>query len=430
MKAVVIGGSVGGLFVANMLLRQGWDVEVFERAASGLSGRGAGIAGHTELTTLLRQAGVNEEPVGIDVDGRVAYGMSGQIIDRFEHPQYLTSWGFVYRQLHAVFPVERYHSGQELVDLQTGPGKPVALFADGRRVQADLVIGADGFRSKVRALVAPQIEPRYGGYVAFRGVMAEAVLSSKFRAETVGLYSFVFPGDGQLIGYPLLGPDDSREPGQRRYSYLWYRNIGGVDSLNDLLTDASGATHEYSIPPPLIRPEHIERLKTHALTTLPSPFTEIVLRAEQHMIQPIYDVESTRIAFGRIALIGDAAFVARPHVGIGVLKAAQDAQALAACVGSGTGHDPRAADRVVGALERFDALRVPPGRQAVRFAQHLGAFIEQGLQGPWSDPALGVSPEYLIRVSARPMEQLTVNGASVKSCQVNQPTNQETSHAN
>lgn len=418
MKAIVIGGSVGGLFAANMLLRQGWDVEVFERAASGMSSRGAGIAGHTELTALLRQAGVNEEPLGIDVDGRVAYGMSGQIIDRFEHPQYLTSWGFVYRQLHAAFPSERYHSGQELVDLQPGPGKPVALFADGRQVQADLVVGADGFRSRVRAVVAPQIEPRYGGYVAFRGVMAEAALSCAFRAEMVDLWSFVFPGDGQLIGYPLLGPDDSSERGQRRYSYLWYRNIGGADALNDLLTDASGTTHEYSIPPPLIRPEHIERLKAHAVATLPPQFSEIVLRAEQHMLQPIYDVESTRIAFGRIALIGDAAFVARPHVGIGVLKAAQDAQALAACVGNGDCQDKRAADGVVNALERFNALRVPPGRQAVRFAQHLGAFIEQGLQGPWTDPTLGVSPEYLIRVSARPMEQLTQHLASHASFQV------------
>lgn len=104
--------------------------------------------------------------------------------------------------------------------------------------------------------------------------------------------------------------------------------MGGADALDDLLTDESGITHEYSIPPPLIRPEHIERFKAHAIRTLPPNFVEIVLRAEQHMLQPIYDVESTRIAFGQVALIGDAAFVARPHVGIGVLKAAQDAQAL------------------------------------------------------------------------------------------------------
>lgn len=195
---------------------------MFERVSAGLSSRGAGIAGHGELSALLRQAGVDQAPLGINVDGRVAYGMSGEVIDRVDHPQYLTSWGFVYRQLYAVFPAERYHGGIELVDLRAGMGKPVALFANGRQVQADLIVGADGFRSRVRAVVAPEIQPRYGGYVAYRGVMRESVLSTRFRAESVALWTFLFPGDGQLIGYPLLGADDSREPGERRYSYLWY----------------------------------------------------------------------------------------------------------------------------------------------------------------------------------------------------------------
>jgi 2-polyprenyl-6-methoxyphenol hydroxylase-like FAD-dependent oxidoreductase len=49
-KAVIAGGSVGGLFVGNMLMRQGWAVEIFERVAGGLESRGAGIAGHAAST--------------------------------------------------------------------------------------------------------------------------------------------------------------------------------------------------------------------------------------------------------------------------------------------------------------------------------------------------------------------------------------------
>jgi 2-polyprenyl-6-methoxyphenol hydroxylase-like FAD-dependent oxidoreductase len=400
MKAVIVGGSVGGLFAANMLRTRGWDVQVYDRAAATLESRGAGIAGHAELNALMRVAGVEAPTRGIDVDGRVAYDRSGTVLARYAHSQYLTSWSFVYRRLHDAFPADRYHLGKDLVGLdRTGP-RPVAVFADGERVEGDVVIGADGFRSRVREAVAPGITPRYAGYVAYRGVMDETSLSEDFRTQTVGLWAFVFPGDGQLIGYPLLGTDDSSDPGRRRYSYLWYRHTTEAE-LCDLLTDASGTLHAYSIPPPLIRPEHIDRLKAHAIATLPPAFAEIVLKAQQHMFQPIYDVCSEHIAFGSVALLGDAAFVARPHVGIGVLKAAQDAGALVECLGAcANGTSP--AD----ALARYDAIRVPPGRRAVRFAQHLGWFIEHGHESPWSAGALGQTPDYMIRVSARPMEHI------------------------
>ena len=400
MKAVVIGGSVGGLFAGNMLRARGWDVHVYDQVATTLASRGAGIAGHVELGALLRKAGVKAPARGIEVDGRVAYDRAGAVLARYAHNQYLTSWSFVYRHLVDAFPADCYHLGKALVDLDLSGSRPVAVFADGERVDGDIVIGADGFRSRVRELVAPGITPQYAGYVAYRGVMDESSLSEDFRAETVGLWAFVFPGDGQLIGYPLLGTDDSADPGKRRYSYLWYRHTTASE-LDDLLTDASGVLHSHSIPPPLIRPEHIERLKRHAASTLPAAFAEIVLNAQQHLFQPIYDVCSEQIAFGPVALLGDAAFVARPHVGIGVLKAAQDADALVDCLAAcSQGTAP--AD----ALAQYDALRVPAGRCAVRFGQHLGWFIEHGHESPWSVGSLGQSPEYLIRVSARPMEHI------------------------
>jgi 2-polyprenyl-6-methoxyphenol hydroxylase-like FAD-dependent oxidoreductase len=399
MKAVIVGGSVGGLFAANMLRARGWDVQVCERVSGAMESRGAGIAGHEELTRLMREAGVDAPARGILVDGRVAYGRDGRVLARYPYPQYLTSWSFVFRRLLEALPPGRYRLGSELATLELDGRRPVAVFADGRRIEADLIVGADGFRSRVRELLAPQVALRYAGYVAFRGVMKDSVLSEAFRSQRAGLFSFVFPGDGQLIGYPLLGPDDSSEPGRRRYGYLWYLHTPEHE-LRDLLTDDGGAEHRYSIPPPLIRSEHIERLKHRAVTTLPSEFAEIVLRAEQHMFQPIYDVCSERIAFGPVALLGDAAFVARPHVGIGVLKAAQDAGALADSL------DGCRPETVPAALRRYDAARVPPGRTAVAFAQHLGWFIERGLPSPWVDGGLGQAPDYIVRVSARPMEHI------------------------
>jgi 2-polyprenyl-6-methoxyphenol hydroxylase-like FAD-dependent oxidoreductase len=73
------------------------------------------------------------------------------------------------------------------------------------------------------------------------------------------------------------------------------------------------------------------------------------------------------MAFGRVALIGDAAFVARPHVGAGVAKAADDASVLA---------DALAADAVELALLAFEAKRLPIGRRIIEHARHLGAYLQ------------------------------------------------------
>lgn len=398
-RAVVVGGSVGGLFAANLLLRRGWHVDVYERVAEGLQSRGAGIAMHDELEALLAAAGARPQGgVGGQVDGRTAYDRTGRLLAYHPYPQVLTSWARVFNALRDAFPAARYHAGREVAAVADGAGPVVLRLADGEEVAADLVVGADGFRSTLRALCAPEVRPRYAGYVAWRGLVEEAELSARFRAEVFERYAFVFPGGSQFIGYCVAGRDDSLAPGRRRYNFLWYDPVEEAGALPDLLTDASGRRHDFSIPPPLIRPAHLDALRRRAAAQLPPPFHEAVERATQLMIQPIYDVESPRMAFGRVALAGDAAFVARPHVGIGVLKAAQDAAALAACLD---------AERdVARALARYDAERAPAGRAAVRLGRRLGAFIERRLDAPWSDPALDLPPERVIEISARlPAEQ-------------------------
>jgi 2-polyprenyl-6-methoxyphenol hydroxylase-like FAD-dependent oxidoreductase len=393
LKAVIAGGSVGGLFIGHMLLRQGWAVEVFERVAGGLESRGAGIAGHAELTAILNAIGVSSDrPPGIDVSGRVAFDRHGNQLASFDYPQYLTSWSSLFNLLHSAFPPQHYHLGVELLDIgQTDEGT-VAVLSSGERVAADLVVGADGIRSRVRGLLASNIVPSYGGYVAWRGIMDEADLSAAFMAETFDRFSFCFPPGGQFIGYPLLGQDGSNAKGARRYNFLWYTHVGEGADLDALMTDESGQKHE-SIPPPLIRKVHIEALRRAGARDLPSQFAEVVLRADRHLLQPIYDVESENIAFGHVALIGDAGFVARPHVGVGVLKAAQDAVALARSLDE--------CSSVPEALQRYQRQRLQQNIDAVEFGRYLGSFIERGLAGPTSDPNLNLSYEFIIRESAR-----------------------------
>jgi 2-polyprenyl-6-methoxyphenol hydroxylase-like FAD-dependent oxidoreductase len=375
-----------------MLLRQGWAVEIVERAASGLESRGAGIAGHAELTAILKSIGVSgERPPGIDVTGRVAFDRHGNQLASFDYPQYLTSWSSVFNLLHAAFPAVHYHLGTGLQDLEQNGDGVVAVLSTGDRVAADLVVGADGLRSRVRALMAPDVVPEYGGYVAWRGIMDETYLSVGFMTGTFDKFSFCFPPRGQFIGYPLLGQDGSNEPGRRRYNFLWYTHTPAIE-LDALMTDERGERHE-SIPPPLIRQSNIAALRQAGARDLPAQYAEVVQRADRHLLQPIYDVESRHIAFGRVALIGDAAFVARPHVGIGVLKAAQDAAALARNLSD--------CDDVSEALQRYENERLHTNVDAVEFGRYLGNFIERGLAGPTSDPDLELSYEFIIRESAR-----------------------------
>src|ERR1700688_1425059 len=128
-KAVIAGGSVGGLFIANMLMRQGWAVEIFDRVASGLESRGAGIAGHAELTAILQAIGVSaDRPPGIDVSGRIAFDRHGDQLASFDYPQYLTSWSSLFNLLYSAFPSQYYHLGAELLEIrQTGEGAVALL---------------------------------------------------------------------------------------------------------------------------------------------------------------------------------------------------------------------------------------------------------------------------------------------------------------
>ena len=395
-KAVIIGGSMGGLFIGNMLVRRGWLVDIYERVKGDLNVRGAGIAGHPEYGPIMRACGLPEvKPVGVEVAGRTAYDKTGREIGFHPHPQYLTYWGLVHAMVREAFPSEHYHAGVGCEGIEPGEPQSRVLLSDGRIGNADLGVGADGIRSSVRAILAPEIVSQYGGYFAFRGIAPERKLSAAFRAAMMQRYIWVFPGDGQFNGYPICGPDYSTEPGQRQYAYLWYRPVSG-DDMRDLLTDADGRTYEHNIPPPLIRPEHFTGLREHARRLLPPPFAEIVLEAENDMLQPMYDVESREIAFGNICLLGDAAFTARPHVGIGVLKAGQDALALVQCL--------ERHECIPEALRAYSAARLPPGRKAVCLSRHLGSFIERRHPTPETDASLQLTAQLLLQTSARSVE--------------------------
>ncbi|NIF85796.1 FAD-dependent oxidoreductase [Comamonas sp. Tr-654] len=374
-KVLVIGGSLGGLFAANLLLRKGFDVHVYERVAEELEGRGAGIVTHPELLQALEAAGIAvDDSIGVQVSTRVTLDSNGQCIATQERSQTLTAWGRLFHVLRSAFPSERYHNAMVLTSIEQEPETVTACFADGSRVTADLLVAADGLRSCVRQALLPQAKPQYAGYIAWRGLVDESALSDAVLKDLFPYFAFGLPAHEQMIAYPVAGKNNSVGPGQRRFNFVWYRPADEATTLTAMLTDASGKVWADGIPPPLVRPEVLADAKAAARKVLAPQFAEVVEKTEGLFFQPIFDLESEQLAFGRVALLGDAAFVARPHCGMGVTKAAGDAVALADALATN--------DDIASALRIYEGARMQLGSQVVGHARDLGAYMQAQILTP------------------------------------------------
>src|ERR1700732_3003647 len=149
-RALVIGGSMSGLLAALMLGRRGWAVDIFERVASELAGRGAGILAQAELIARMNALGLDTRDLGVAMTRRKILDRAGLVTATIECPQVLTAWERVYRVLRDAFPAERYHRGIGPKAFEQTAERVVAHLSDGRTVEADVLVGADGLRSTVR----------------------------------------------------------------------------------------------------------------------------------------------------------------------------------------------------------------------------------------------------------------------------------------
>ncbi len=371
-RALVIGGSLGGLLAAHLLRSIGWDTVVFERNDQELASRGVGLGTHPQLIAILRRAGIAfDETMGIQLQRAVCLARDGTTLVEQPTTRTMSGWSRLYRALREALPKENYRLGKKLTRVEQHDTGVTAHFADGTREPGDILVGADGVRSTVRAQYLPQIEPAYAGYVAWRAVLDETDVPRDIWREMFEVYAFCLPEGEQLISYPVPGRDNDTQIGQRAYNIVWYRPTA-PQILADMCTDAAGRYHAAGIPPPLIRPDIIARVKADARALIAPQVAEIFARAAP-FFQPIYDLVSPRIVFGRVVLAGDAAFVTRPHAGAATTKAALDAAILADCL-------REAGDDIGKGLNRFERSQQPFGRAMVALGQEEGVYLSAQLK--------------------------------------------------
>jgi 2-polyprenyl-6-methoxyphenol hydroxylase-like FAD-dependent oxidoreductase len=371
-RALVIGGSLGGLLAAHLLRNAGWDAVVFERNAEDLTGRGAGISTHPQLIDILRRVGIDfDESMGIRVDTVICLDKDGRTYLETRTARTMSSWGRLYRSLRDPLPPESYRLGMSLDRVEQDEDGVTAVFADGARERGDLLVGADGVRSTVREQLLPDLAPQYAGYVAWRAMLDESDVPPDIRAEIFERYTFCLPEGELCLAYPVPGRNNETQPGRRAYNIVWYRPTDPATTLVDLCTDAGGRCHGTAIPPPLIRSEVTAAIKATARALVAPQVAEIFARTPQPFFQPIFDLDSPQTVFGRVALLGDAAFVARPHVGAGVTKAALDAESLAAAV---------AGDDIAAGLIQYQREQKPFGSGLVALGRQEGAYLSAQLK--------------------------------------------------
>src|SRR5256714_3743516 len=156
-RALIIGGSLGGLFAAHLLRSIGWRVDVFERSIGDLAGRGAGLGTHEALVAVLRRIGIDTEtpPLGVSIPRYLWLDETDRVVADVPLPRIMTAWARLYRPLREALPRELYHAEKSLTRIEQHERGVTAIFADGMRASGDLLVAADGARSAARAQLLP-----------------------------------------------------------------------------------------------------------------------------------------------------------------------------------------------------------------------------------------------------------------------------------
>ena len=317
-KIAVIGAGIGGLAAALALLRRDLDVDVYEQAPQ-LGEVGAGIQISSNGSRVLYALGLEQALDAVAVlpsRRQIRHWSTGETWDwlelgattakRYGTPHLMLHradlHGVLANAVHRLKP-DAVHLAKRCVGIAQSKEHVEVVFADGARVSADYLVGADGIHSKVREHLFGPDKPEFTGVVAWRAVVPMASLPSHI-SSTVGT-NWLGP-KGHVLHYPI-----------RRGELMNFISLAERDDWRIESWTVAGTRDELARDYPGWHPD------VHAIIeniTIPFKWALMVRAPMQRWSQ------------GRITLLGDACHPILPFLGQGGVMAIEDGYVIAACL--------------------------------------------------------------------------------------------------
>lgn len=359
-RIVVVGGSLAGLTLALACAHRGVPVQVVERSSQRVQG---GDSLSVSLAAIMAATGHDPR-----------HSPRLPVVPAYRD-RHLTTWPALYgwlRDRANETPDISLEEGRSVTSVKQLDDGAELEFADGARLVADAAIGADGYHSVVRRAVMPDAPlARYAGYIVWRGLVEEKSLTRPVQWPADGGLWIDFAQGYRLLAAVLPGRDGSMAVGQRQITFAWFDV-----HHDDLLRGAGRLTQDGYLVGTLGRGSIDADVRAELVALVPTLWPEMWAEAVTVGLQstgvlsgaPIAEYLPTRLAFGSMALVGDAAHVVSPMTGSGFATGVEDAAVLASALVARAADEPMAAT-----LHRYQATRLPYVRRLVTHSQQLSA---------------------------------------------------------